>query len=63
MVWEEREVQVGGDICIIMADSCYCKAETNTTLETLKNNFFKNKKNEINLNMHLDGDMEKNYSG
>ena len=29
----EMEAQVGGDICIIMADSCYCKAETNTTLE------------------------------
>ena len=34
------EAQVGGDICIIMADSCYCKAETNTTLEKLKKNFF-----------------------
>ena len=27
-----REVQEGGDICILMADSCYCMVETNTTL-------------------------------
>ena len=27
---EEREASEGGDICIIMADSCYCTAETNT---------------------------------
>ena len=27
-----REVQKGGDICIPMADSCRCMAETNTTL-------------------------------
>ena len=28
----EREVQEGGDICILMADSCCCVAETNRTL-------------------------------
>ena len=27
-----REVQDGGDICIPMADSCCCMAETNTIL-------------------------------
>ena len=27
-----REVQEGGDICILMSDSHYCKAETNTAL-------------------------------
>ena len=28
----EREGQEGGDICILMADSCCCMAETNTIL-------------------------------
>ena len=27
-----REVQEGGDICILMVDSCCYMAETNTTL-------------------------------
>ena len=27
-----REVQEGGDICILMADSHFCMAEINTTL-------------------------------
>ena len=27
-----KEVQEGGDICILMADSHCCMAETNTTL-------------------------------
>ena len=27
-----REVQEGGDVCILMADSRCCTAETNTTL-------------------------------
>ena len=27
-----REVQEGGDICIHIADSLHCTAETNTTL-------------------------------
>ena len=27
-----KEVQEGGDICIPMADSCGCMAETNTIL-------------------------------
>ena len=27
-----REVQRGGDICVPMADSCWCLAETNTIL-------------------------------
>ena len=26
------EEQEGGDMCILMADSCCCTAETNTTL-------------------------------
>ena len=34
--WDEvgggREVQEGGDICILIADSCGCMAETNTIL-------------------------------
>ena len=28
-----RETQEGGDKCILIADSCYCTAETNTTLK------------------------------
>ena len=28
----EREAQEVGDICIYIADSCCCTAETNTTL-------------------------------
>ena len=27
--WEGRVAQQGGDICIIMADLCCCRAETN----------------------------------
>ena len=30
--WGRKEVQEGGDICIPIADSCWCMAETNTTL-------------------------------
>ena len=34
--WDEveggREVQEGGDVCMPMADSCCCVAETNTVL-------------------------------
>ena len=30
--WGGREVQEGGDICILMADSRCCVAETKTTL-------------------------------
>ena len=26
-----REVQEGGDVCTLVADSCYYTAETNTT--------------------------------
>ena len=29
-----REIQEGGDICILLADSCFM-AETNTTLKTI----------------------------
>ena len=29
-----REVQEGGDICILMADSYWCMAETSTILES-----------------------------
>ena len=28
----KREVQEGGDICILMADSCWCMADTITIL-------------------------------
>ena len=31
-VEDGREVQEGGDICIPMADSCKCTAETNTII-------------------------------
>ena len=34
---KEREAQEGGNICIIMADSCCYMAETNTTLQSLNN--------------------------
>ena len=27
-----REVKEGGDICILITDSCCCTAETNTTV-------------------------------
>ena len=30
--WSGKEVQEGGDICIHIADSLCCTAETNTTL-------------------------------
>ena len=43
-----KEVQEGGDICILMADSCCCRAETNTTLYSnyppIKNKLKKEKK-------------------
>ena len=29
---EGRKVNKGGDICLLIADSRYCTAETNTTL-------------------------------
>ena len=29
-----REAQEGGDVCRLMADSWWCVAETNTTLES-----------------------------
>ena len=29
-----REEQEGGETCILMADSCCCTAETNTTLKS-----------------------------
>ena len=37
-----REAQKEGDICILIADSCCCTAETNTTLQgnyPIKNKF------------------------
>ena len=34
MAEEGREAQEGGDICTIMADLCYCMAETNITLKS-----------------------------
>ena len=38
------EVQEGGDICVLTADSHFCMAETNTTLKSnypaIKNNYF-----------------------
>ena len=30
--WDGREFQEGGDICIHIADSLHCTAETNSTL-------------------------------
>ena len=27
-----KEAHEGGDMCILIADSCHCTAETNTTL-------------------------------
>ena len=30
----EEEVQEGGDICILIADSLHCTAETNTILQS-----------------------------
>ena len=30
--WSGREAPEGGDICILIADSCCCTAETNVTL-------------------------------
>ena len=45
--WGVREVQQGGDICIPMADSCWCMAETITILQSnyppIKNKIKKNK--------------------
>ena len=42
------EIQKGGDIGILMADSCCCMAEPNTTFKSnypqIKNFFFKSKK-------------------
>ena len=42
-----KEVQEGGDICILTADSCCCMAETNTTFHgnypPIKNKFKKRK--------------------
>ena len=32
MGWEQA--QEGGDICVLIADSCCCTAETNTTLKS-----------------------------
>ena len=41
----EGDIQERKDICILMADSCFCVAETNTTLESnytpVKNKFKK----------------------
>ena len=35
MEWgDAKEVQEGGDTCVPMADSCWCMAETNTTLQS-----------------------------
>ena len=31
-VGDGREAQEGGDICILIADTCRCMAETNTIL-------------------------------
>ena len=32
--WGRREVQEGGDICIHIADSLHCAADTNTTFQS-----------------------------
>ena len=47
-VGDGREGQEEGDICIPVADSCWCMAETNTTMQSnhppIKNKFKKKKK-------------------
>ena len=35
---EGRETHEGGDICIIMADLCYCMLETNTHCKAISPN-------------------------
>ena len=51
MVKDGREIQEGGDISILMADSRCCMAETNTTLSAiilqLKINFKKKEEHEL----------------
>ena len=50
MRWGMREVQEGGDICILMADSLCCMTETNTTFWShyppIKNKLKKKKKDD-----------------
>ena len=45
---DRRKIQEGGDICIPMADSCWCTAETNAIWQSnyppIKNRFFKKEK-------------------
>ena len=36
--WGGKEVQEGGDICILTVDSRCCMTETNTTLRQLSSN-------------------------
>ena len=30
--WSGKEIQEGGDLCIPMADACWCMADTSTIL-------------------------------
>ena len=52
-----REIQEEGDICILLADSCFM-AETNTTIKTiifqLKISFKKKSRGGINLEIGVD---------
>ena len=41
-----KEVQEGGDVCIYMADSLHCTAETNTTFQS-KYSPIKRKRNKL----------------
>ena len=40
--WGGREVQEGGDVCIHIADSLHCTAETNNIVKQFYSNFFLN---------------------
>jgi len=36
VIWGSgRDIQIGGDICILTADSCCCMAETNMTCKAI----------------------------
>ena len=44
-----REVQEGGDVCIHIADSLCCTAETNTIVKQL----YSNKKNGVKMDLEF----------
>ena len=61
-----KNVQVGGEICIIMADSCWYVAETTqhdiAIIFQWKINELKKKKNPFGLNPQEDIHIKKTYS-